>query len=166
MKNKISIGLVIIIISFFVVAISMDIDNSSKITGLVPVDGETGLTAEERQQIQLERERQIQSEQQQGPIRITTWPLDQGWDIISITRPMVGKSLVDMAERCGGRDGGGIAYAWTRNNANERWELIKGTDRTYGGRQVFRELDVGNGLWIYTKLRDCVLTCGVDDCET
>lgn len=106
----------------------------------------------------------------------STTKLFPGWNLISVTKPMVdsGRNLVEMATNCadGAIIGGHI------KDGNKQWRVVMGTDPYLENRVEARggEVEiynfpanaVGNGLLILVDDNagsGCHLNCGKDDCE-
>ncbi|MEM7824444.1 MAG: hypothetical protein QXO27_00505 [Candidatus Aenigmatarchaeota archaeon] len=112
----------------------------------------------------------VSSQTSQRPVEDTTIELRDDWNLISVTEPMIGRTIAEMAQNCGSGDGGWISHGWLY--VNGEWKAVLGTDLTKrGGVDIerFTRDHAGLGLWLKVQkpLKSrCVLSCGLRGCET
>jgi hypothetical protein len=111
------------------------------------------------------------------PLPHTSFELGKDWNLISVTRPMIGKSFADMTADSAdsepkvcvavANENKGIKAGYIFENNVYEYVKVKGNyDEATGTIEAFGEEHVGKGLWVKVEgYESCTISCGVDGCE-
>lgn len=92
--------------------------------------------------------------------------LGYGWNLISVTPPMEGKTVHQFSDNSTFNDECNISRAFIFDSTLG-WQIVKPTKGNSGGKiETFVQENVGHGMWVFNPTEgSCFIKCGVSSCE-